>query len=550
MRPIDLHVHSNKSDGSLTPSELVDYALEKNLAAFALTDHDTTEGLEEAIAYAKDKPIEIIPGIEFSTEYQGRDIHIVGLYIDYKHPEFLKQIKTFQDSRIHRNRKMCELLQKEGIDITYEKLLAENSESVITRSHYAAYLLSHGYIKNLKEAFERYIGDHAKCYVPREKITPAEAIALIKKVGGIPVLAHPVLYHMAHRQLDTLVASLKEAGLVAIEAVYSTYTPADERDIKRLAAKYDLKISGGSDFHGKAKPGLELGTGYGKLFVPEEILQKLKETKPVIFFSDMDGTLLNDEKVVTPKTKEALHRFMQQGNILALSSGRPLNSILEAIRTNDLFYENLYAIAYNGSLIYHCALKEKISEKVLNLSLLPKIQNLCRQRNVYCQTYNDTSILSPGPCKEVEYYTKTIHLPVQYVENFETLSTPPCKMLCIDLESPEKLKALAEELTKQFGDEISCLLSKPTLLEIFPATAGKGKAVHELCEILSIPLRHTYGAGDEQNDISMLDAVNNSIAMANATDIVKEHARYITASDNNHDGLASFLEDACHTKDF
>lgn len=280
MRRVDLHVHSTRSDGSFTPTELVDYAIEKELAAFALTDHDTIDGLDEAISYAENKPIEVIPGIELSSEYEGRDIHVVGLYINHKQNDFLERIEAFRNSRELRNVKMCNNLREAGIDITFEKLKSEFPDSVITRSHYAEYLLAHGYIKSLKEAFERYVGDHCKYFVPREKVTPVQAVELIRSANGIPILAHPILYHMSMQRLEELVGKLKDAGLVGLEAIYSTYAPADERDMRRLAAKYDLCISGGSDFHGNAKPGLDLATGYGKLFIPEEVLTKLKEHLP------------------------------------------------------------------------------------------------------------------------------------------------------------------------------------------------------------------------------------------------------------------------------
>ena len=277
MKQIDLHVHSNKSDGTYTPSELVDYALQKGLSAFALTDHDTTDGLEEAAAYAEGKPIEVIPGIEFSSENEGKDIHVVGLYINYDAPAFQARLKSFVDSRINRNIKMCRNLQEAGIDITFDKLCAENPGAVITRAHYAAYLTEHGYVANRAEAFSKYVGDNCKYYVPREKITPAQAVELILQAGGVPILAHPPLYHMGNERLDALVGVLKQAGLMGIEAFYSSYSNQDERDMLRLAKKYDLLLSGGSDFHGDNKPGLDLGTGYGKLFVPYEILEKIKE---------------------------------------------------------------------------------------------------------------------------------------------------------------------------------------------------------------------------------------------------------------------------------
>lgn len=309
MRQVDLHVHSTRSDGTFTPAQLVDYAMEKGLAAFALTDHDTVDGLEEAITYAEglkqksdafsqikqeaqsnlcsasNSPCEIpcvpevIPGIEFSTEYQGQDVHIVGLYIDYHNEAFVSRLQEFVDSRTARNHKMCRLLQEAGIDVTYEALLREFPDSVITRAHYAKYMLNHGYIKSIKEAFDRYVGDHCPCYVPREKVTPVQAVNLILEAGGIPVLAHPILYHMSDERLDVLTAELKEAGLIGIEAIYSTYKLYEERQIRALAAKYDLRISGGSDFHGDNKPGLDLGVGYGKLFVPYSVLEELKAAR-------------------------------------------------------------------------------------------------------------------------------------------------------------------------------------------------------------------------------------------------------------------------------
>lgn len=277
MNIVDLHVHSTKSDGSYTPSELVTYALEKGLTAFALTDHDTTDGIDEALKAAEGKPIEVIPGIEFSSEYEGKDIHIVGLYIDYQSDFFKRRLVNFVNGRIIRNKEMCRRLTEHGMPVTYEELTSEFPDSVITRSHYAKYLLNHGYTKSLKEAFDRYIGDNCPCFVPRKKITPMRAVEIILKAGGIPILAHPILYHMSDARLEKLVATLKDMGLLGIEAVYSTYSPSEERQMRTLAAKYDLCISGGSDFHGNAKPGLDLATGYGKLFIPEEILINLKK---------------------------------------------------------------------------------------------------------------------------------------------------------------------------------------------------------------------------------------------------------------------------------
>ncbi len=276
MGQVDLHVHSTKSDGTYTPTELVNYAIEKGLTAFALTDHDTIDGIGEALEATKDKPITVIPGIEYSTEYLNRDVHIVGLFIDYKAPVFLEYLARFQKSRTDRNYKLCANLRNANIDITYEALLEMFPDAIITRAHYAKYLLTKGYVKSMKEAFDRYLGDHTPYFVHRKKITPEEVIQVTLQAGGVPILAHPTLYGLGKEQLNILVSTLTEQGLKGIECIYSTYTPSDERQMKALAAKYNLLPSGGSDFHGANKPGLDLGVGYSKLYVPEEYMNRIK----------------------------------------------------------------------------------------------------------------------------------------------------------------------------------------------------------------------------------------------------------------------------------
>lgn len=279
MRAVDLHTHTICSDGSKTPKELIDYAIEKGLSAIAITDHDTVAGLDEAIDYAKDKDITVIPGIELSTEYNGRDIHIVGLNIDYKDTEFTSYLVEFVKERDNRNVKMCKLLTEYGIPMDYEQLKAHYPGSVITRAHYARYMFEMGYTTYLKEAFDRYVGDQCPCFVPREKITPAEGVALIKKARGIPVLAHPMLYHMNWANIQKLTDTLLPEGLMAIEAIYTTNTNSDERETREFAIQNGLLISGGSDYHGAAKPKTDLGVGFGKLFVPEEVWHNLNEAQ-------------------------------------------------------------------------------------------------------------------------------------------------------------------------------------------------------------------------------------------------------------------------------
>lgn len=282
MRAIDLHTHSTYSDGTFSVKELIDRAHEKGLAAIALTDHDTVDGVDEAIEYAASKypDLEVVPGVELSTEGEGREVHIVGLYIDNHDKEFVSGLKDFIDSRTVRNKKMCKKLTEEaGIPISYEELTKEFPDTVITRAHYAKFMVDRGYVNSRAEVFDRYIGDHCPYYVGREKITPEDAIRSILKAKGVPVFAHPILCRFGDDRLDAFVGKLKEAGLVGIEAIYSTYELRDERQIKELAKKYDLLVSGGSDFHGANKPDIDLGTGCGKLFVPEDLLIPIKAAR-------------------------------------------------------------------------------------------------------------------------------------------------------------------------------------------------------------------------------------------------------------------------------
>lgn len=270
--PIDLHTHSTNSDGSFSPSELVDEAIKQNISALAITDHDTTDGLEEAIQYAKDKNIRIIPGVELSTAYGSIDIHIIGLFIDYTSTTFQSHLADIIQARTKRNIAMCKKFEEHGIFFTLEDLKKENPNAVLTRAHYATYLYKHGHTKSIKEAFERYVGDHASCYIPRKHISAIEGIRIILEAGGIPILAHPILYPLSHPNLNCLVKELTDAGLVGIETTYSTYATGDTARTKKLAKKYNLLESGGSDFHGEFKPNIKLGVGRGNLFVPSSFL--------------------------------------------------------------------------------------------------------------------------------------------------------------------------------------------------------------------------------------------------------------------------------------
>ncbi|MDD3279490.1 MAG: PHP domain-containing protein [Lachnospiraceae bacterium] len=277
---IDLHVHSNCSDGTLSPEELVAYALEKNLSAMALTDHDTVDGISRAQTAAENTGLELIPGIELSTEHWKKDIHILGLGINIYNQIFLEELKHFQNSRNIRNDKMIARLQEYQIAITADDMLAAFPNCVWTRAHFARFLLEHGYVGSLTEAFDRYLGDHAPCFVPREKVTPLQAIELIHNAGGYAILAHPLLYHLSDSNLEILVDELCQHGLDGIEAIYSTYRFSDESRMKQLAGRHGLSITGGSDFHGANKPAIDLGTGKGDLKISYEFWDILKATPP------------------------------------------------------------------------------------------------------------------------------------------------------------------------------------------------------------------------------------------------------------------------------
>lgn len=273
---IDLHVHSTASDGTCSPSELVKLAKAQGLSAFALTDHDSTDGLEEALRAAQDGSVEVIPGVELSTEYHNTEVHVVGLFIDWHCKPFANHLKNFRDCRDNRNIKMLERLQKEGFHITEQELHDAFGDCVMTRAHIARYLVDTGQVPELSVVFQKYIGNGCKCYVDRPKVSPTEAVNLIHQAGGIAVLAHPCLYKMEETELISMIESMCAVGLDGIEAVYSCNKGSDEAYYSSIAEKYHLAISGGSDFHGSNKPDIQLGTGKGNLQIPYALLLNLK----------------------------------------------------------------------------------------------------------------------------------------------------------------------------------------------------------------------------------------------------------------------------------
>lgn len=279
MLPIDLHTHTTASDGTDTPRELIDLAINNGLKAIAITDHDTTEGLIDALNYSKNLPIEVISGVEFSTTMPsyGFDIHILGYYFNPQDETFNTLLDGIRQSRTQRNFKILDQLGAIGFHLTMEEVAKAASDGVITRAHIGKALVKKGYIKKEQIAYDKYIGNNCVAYVPRERLTPEMAIKMILNAGGVPVLAHPTLYKLKLKDLDKLVSILATYGLKGIEAVYSLHAPHEEKYLRQLAENYQLLITGGSDYHGTNKPYIHLGTGKSHLFVQDILLEPLKK---------------------------------------------------------------------------------------------------------------------------------------------------------------------------------------------------------------------------------------------------------------------------------
>lgn len=268
---VDLHVHSNVSDGSLSPSEVVIHAKEKGLDAIALTDHDTVQGIDEAMAAGGLYKVEVIPGIELSADFPNDNLHILGYCINYKDPAFQKSLMPIQDGRNIRNAQMLERLNDLGF-----KIILDEAVDILTRAHFARSLYEAGYVSSMDEAFKLYLSPGKPGYVKRITPSPKECIDLIHSAGGVAVLAHPTLYGLKTAALTKLIKELTSYGLDGIEVMHSIHSKQDEVFLRDLAIKNKLVISGGSDFHGANKPNLEIAIGYGNLKIPYSVLDAIK----------------------------------------------------------------------------------------------------------------------------------------------------------------------------------------------------------------------------------------------------------------------------------
>lgn len=267
---VDLHMHTTASDGLYSPTELMHRVKEAGLRAIALTDHDTTEGIEEAARTAQSLGIEFIPGIEINTDVSGGEVHVLGYFIDYQQSAFQKTIKVLRDARVRRGERMVELLNEEGVHIRWERV-REIAQGSVGRPHVAQALVEAGYAQSIGEAFEKYIGNGKPAYVPRYKLTPEDAVRLIVSANGLPVIAHPITLPGLDI-LRTWLPDLKAAGLVGLETYYGPYTQQDEQALLAIAREYNLIPTGGTDYHGPHIHPTPLGGRY----VPYEAVEQLK----------------------------------------------------------------------------------------------------------------------------------------------------------------------------------------------------------------------------------------------------------------------------------
>lgn len=262
-----------------------------------------------------------------------------------------------------------------------------------------------------------------------------------------------------------------------------------------------------------------------------------------ILFTDLDGTLLNKQSRVSEYTKKVLAEMVAAGHKLVLSSGRPLDSIKGVARVDGLTYPGVYIVANNGSTVYDCDTGRIIMEKTVDFEYVDKVWKLCMDRGIHIQTYTSDSIVSCADDEEIKVYISKIFLPVINTENpLEVLKKEPYKMLAIELSDKSVLDRLQEDIIAMYGDRLNAIFSEPKYLEIFNKTAGKGDALIWLCNYLNIPIENSYAAGDQMNDLSMVLAAGNGIAMINGAEDLKAEADIISTETNDEDGLAHLIE--------
>ena len=275
MKYCDLHTHSHYSDGTCSPAELISEAEAKGLSAVVLCDHNTVEGLGEFFAAAKGSAVEAIGGVEFSTDYGDVELHIVGMFITPAHIEAVDGMAAeLRRRKDESNIALVENLQRGGYDIDYGELKAANP-GIVNRAHIAAKLVEKGYTGSIKEAFSTLLAKDGRYYVQPKRLDVFETIKFIKSIGAVAILAHPFL-SLSEAELRKFLPEATKCGLDGMETFYSEYDEATTELAMRIAHEFGIKQSGGSDYHGARKPGIDLGTGRGDLRVPEALLEELR----------------------------------------------------------------------------------------------------------------------------------------------------------------------------------------------------------------------------------------------------------------------------------
>ncbi len=272
-RTVDLHIHSTASDGSLQPKEIIDLSVQVGLSAISLTDHDSVDGCREIAKIPGPLPIEFLPGVEISADFPPEypltgSLHILGYAIDINHPDLNRLLQNLQDARNQRSPKIIQRLNALGFPLTIEEVTALAEGDQIGRPHIARALQARGWVQSVDEAFDNYLGKQAPAYVEKKRLACGRALELIIEAGGIPVLAHPGLLDLEDRQqLETFLPILIDKGLRGIEVLYPEHTREEVAYYNKLAARYNLLKTGGTDFHGALNPEIKLGTGTGNLHV-------------------------------------------------------------------------------------------------------------------------------------------------------------------------------------------------------------------------------------------------------------------------------------------
>ncbi len=270
MEKIDLHIHTMYSDGTYTPEEVVSLARKLNLVGISITDHDSVDGIEEAMRAGEKLGVEVVPGEEMSTDLEKNEIHVLGYYLDWTDPSFLSQLKESQEARAKRNQRLVRRLQDLGMRIDYAEVEKLSPRGVMSRLHIARLMVKNGCAPSIGAAFEQWLNPGKPAYVKRLKLSPSEMIQSISQVGGIPVLAHPYL-----SRRDDLIPELVKAGLRGIEIYHSTHNDRVVEHYKRFAEKHSLLTTGGSDCHGEVKDEVLMG----KMKVPASLLVELKNAR-------------------------------------------------------------------------------------------------------------------------------------------------------------------------------------------------------------------------------------------------------------------------------